>query len=86
MRDGRDAFADQLMRLGKTQIWREQRSANEARRSGGEYPRATTMFRKCEIATVTEVSCILPYESKCCAPRARLGALSGAIGALQQVT
>jgi hypothetical protein len=44
------------------------------------------MFRECEIAIVAEGSGIVPIESKFCASRARLDALSGAIGALQQLT
>src|SRR5258708_10828168 len=50
-RAGRNASALKLRPLWKVQIWREQSSANEARRSGGEYPRAMTAFRTCTIAT-----------------------------------
>jgi len=44
------------------------------------------MFRKCEIATITAATGILAIESKCWASRAWLVALSGAIGALQQLS
>lgn len=82
-----DTSAIQLARSGKAQIWREQRSANETRRLGGEYPRATTVLCQCEIATITAAAGILAIESKCCAIGARLIALSGVVvaGALQQL-
>ena len=58
--------------------------ANGAGRSGGEYPRATTAFCKCDIATIAPAAGIVAIESKCCAAGAWLIALSGATGALQQ--
>lgn len=84
---GCDTSADQLARSGKVQICREQRSANETRRLGGEYPRATTALCQCEVATITQAAGILLIESKCCATGARLIALSGVVvaGALQQL-
>lgn len=84
-RDGCDTPALQLARLRKVQICREQRSANEARRSGGEYPRASTVFCKREIAIMNAATGRLPIESKCCASFAWLVARSGAAGALQQL-
>jgi hypothetical protein len=59
----------QLTRSGKVQIWREQRSANETRRSGGEYPLAMTVFRECEIVAITTYAGRLSIESKCCTER-----------------
>lgn len=53
--------------------------------SGGEYPRASTVFRRCEIVTNTAAAGILPIESKCCVSCAWLVALTGATGALQQL-
>jgi hypothetical protein len=44
------------------------------------------MFRKCEIAIATPATGTQPIESKWCASRAWLVALSGADGALQQFT
>lgn len=75
-----------LTRLLKVQIWREQRRANESGRSGGGYPRATTIFCKCEIAIITPATGILAIESKWCASWPWLVALSCAAGVLQQCT
>jgi len=86
VRDGCIASALQLKCLWKVQIWREQSRANEAGRSGGEYPRATTVFCKCEIATILPATGIVAAESKWCASCAWRAALSDAIGALQQFT
>ena len=44
-----------------------------------------TLLRRCEIAVITAVTGRLPTESKCCASRAWLVALSGTAGALQQL-
>jgi hypothetical protein len=82
--DGCEASALKLTHLRKDQIWREQRSANETGRPGGEYPRVITVSRTYEIVVITAVTGRIPIESVCCASRARLAALSGAAGALQQ--
>src|SRR5229473_2481844 len=63
IRDGCDASELRITRLGKVQIWREQRSASEARRSGGEYPRLIVVLRNCEVMVMTADLSRLPIQS-----------------------
>jgi hypothetical protein len=70
-------------RLVKAQICREQRSASDEERFGGEYHRGMSLFRKGEIAMTVTIPAAADTASRCGAERSGLAARSGTAGPLQ---